>query len=109
MHFTSYPFLCISWKRICPCNIFVIFESALRQVPPVVSEKNSPAWNGGSVWLHGERPKVMKAFASQYRKVMRCFFPAQLNCIPLELCTTHVMTFGQASLSQLGRIWFFRG
>ncbi|KAI5068468.1 hypothetical protein GOP47_0016813 [Adiantum capillus-veneris] len=46
----------------------------LSQVPPQVLDRSSPAWNGGSIWLNGQRPKVIEAFASQYQKDMRGFF-----------------------------------
>lgn len=44
----------------------------LSRVPPTVVEKAS-AWNGGHVWIHGERPKVAEAYARQFQSDIKIF------------------------------------
>lgn len=59
----------------------------LSQVPPAVVDKTSPAWNGGHVWIHGERPAVVEAYAEQFQADIKYF----LKCRAQELANGAIM------------------
>lgn len=45
----------------------------LSQAPPSVIDKTSPAWNGGHIWIQGDRPKVFQAYAQQFHADVKNF------------------------------------
>lgn len=51
----------------------------LSQVPALVEQEGSPAYNRGKVWINGNRAEIAKAYAEQSQKDLRQFFGARAH------------------------------
>ena len=49
------------------------------QVPDVVEQEGSSAYNKGKVWINGNRAEIAKAYAEQSQKDLRQFFGARAH------------------------------
>lgn len=59
----------------------------LSQVPALVEQEGSSAYNRGKVWINGNRAEIAKAYAEQSQKDLRQFFGARAH----ELASGGVM------------------